>query len=70
MSIQYIEPFQYKNNILHTRNEPYTSYKHTIIYKKTGFQMQAIMFNYSNIRKPVNNTKSYPTEVCINYTIL
>ncbi len=52
ISIQYIDPFQYKKNNIHTRTRPYTSYK-IQRYTKTGFQMSTIMFNYSNIRKPV-----------------
>ena len=41
--------------IIYTETDRYTSYKNIDI-QKTGFQMQAIMFNYSNIRKPVKYT--------------
>ncbi|BFK31199.1 hypothetical protein F340043K4_12370 [Veillonella parvula] len=54
--IQHIESYQYnKKNIIYTETDRYTSYKNIDI-QKTGFQMQAIMFNYSNIRKPVKYT--------------
>ena len=55
ISIQYIEPYQYNKKIIYTETDRYTSYKNIDI-QKTGFQMQAIMFNYSNIRKPVKYT--------------
>lgn len=54
ISIQHIESYQYKK-IIYTKTDRYTSYK-DIDIQKTGFQMQAIMFNYSNIRKPVKYT--------------
>ena len=55
ISIQHIEPYQYNKEIIYTETDRYTSYKNIDI-QKTGFQMQAIMFNYSNIRKPVKYT--------------
>lgn len=45
----------YNKKIIYTETDRYTSYKNIDI-QKTGFQMQAIMFNYSNIRKPVKYT--------------
>ena len=54
ISIQHIEPYQYKKNNIY-KTDCYTSYKNIDI-QKTGFQMQAIMFNYPNIRKPVKYT--------------
>lgn len=53
--MQHIEPYQYNKKIIYTETDRYTSYKNIDI-QKTGFQMQAIMFNYSNIRKPVKYT--------------
>ena len=55
ISIQHIEPYQYNKEIIYTETDRYTSYKNIDI-QKTGFQMQAIMFNYPNIRKPVKYT--------------
>ena len=51
ISIQYIEPYQYNKKIIYTETDRYTSYKNIDI-QKTGF----LMFNYSNIRKPVKYT--------------
>ena len=45
ISIQYIDPFQYKTTSHIQELDLTPPYKDTIDIQKTGFQMQAIMFN-------------------------
>lgn len=46
LSIQYIDLFQYKITSYTQELDHTPPYKDTMIYKKTGFQMPTIMFNY------------------------
>ena len=53
LSIQYIDPFQYKTTS-HTQELDHTPpYKDTKIYKKPAFKCQRECSIMSNIRKPV-----------------